>query len=392
MFRTGFVPLAAVVLVLLPLASLAQDCSSYNTSFSNLQTPYDTYQHSSKNHNGTLALNGSCTYTDQMGQTPCAIQCSTQVSGGATDEGGVSALYKHTAASSPVTGQAGSNGPSVTCGGQMAIAVRSCPFAYLTCDETVSISGSTPAGLGGSASYSSTPIWSPTLTYSYTCGSESYGASVCEPPPGGAPGVPEDGYTWEWDYTTCEWVEVPLGPSPIVIDTNGEGFHMTSAAEGVKFDFYGDGHPIQISWTARGSQNGWLALPDKDGKVTNARELFGNITAQYISKYHPRNGFAALAVYDNPSLGGNANGIIDPGDAIWSKLRVWIDANHDGISQSDELHTLDSLGIGHIDLSYLPSPEVDKYGNSFRFKGDLAAARPDDDVDRKIFDVFLVTK
>ena len=107
---------------------------------------------------------------------------------------------------------------------------------------------------------------------------------------------------------------------------------------------------------------------------------------------HPPNGFAALAVYDDPSRGGNNNGIIDPQDQIWPKLRVWIDANHDGVSQAGELHTLLSLGIKGIDLEYIPSERVDGHGNEFRYKGTLDPTNQNDGVNRKIFDVFLVTK
>jgi len=69
--------------------------------------------------------------------------------------------------------------------------------------------------------------------------------------------------------------------SPIVIDTTGEGFHLTSAEDGVLFDFYGNGRPIQVAWTAAGSGNAFLALDrNHNGKIDNGGELFGNLTAQ----------------------------------------------------------------------------------------------------------------
>jgi hypothetical protein len=69
-------------------------------------------------------------------------------------------------------------------------------------------------------------------------------------------------------------------------------------------------------------------------------------------------------------------------------LLVWIDANHDGISQPAELQPLDSLGIHSIDLKYTASPRVDRYGNQFRYKGRLNPVAPDT-VNRVIYDVFL---
>lgn len=67
--------------------------------------------------------------------------------------------------------------------------------------------------------------------------------------------------------------------SPIIIDVDGSGFHLTSLAQGVRFDFYGNGHPIQMAWIAPGSTNAFLVLPHK-GAVTKGSELFGNLTPQ----------------------------------------------------------------------------------------------------------------
>ena len=41
-------------------------------------------------------------------------------------------------------------------------------------------------------------------------------------------------------------------PSPIIIDVDGSGFYLTSASDGVPFDFFGTGNKIKISWTAFG--------------------------------------------------------------------------------------------------------------------------------------------
>ncbi|HZD47951.1 MAG TPA: hypothetical protein VE178_04330 [Silvibacterium sp.] len=76
------------------------------------------------------------------------------------------------------------------------------------------------------------------------------------------------------------------------------------------WDFYGDGKPFQIAWTAVGSTNGWLAMPDKNGQITSARQLFSNVANQAASGTD--NGFNALAVYDT-----NGDGVVNKNDAQW---------------------------------------------------------------------------
>jgi hypothetical protein len=184
--------------------------------------------------------------------------------------------------------------------------------------------------------------------------------------------------------------------SPIIIDTEGEGFHLTSAAAGVSFDIAGNGHPVQIAWTASGFHNAFLALPGADGLVHNGKELFGNFTEQPVSN-NP-NGFLALAEFDKPENGGNGDGVIGERDAVYSRLRLWIDENHDGISQPEELHSLAELGVYALTLDYQQSRRTDQFGNAFRFKAQVnpwtKRDRRDEasEVGRWTYDVFLVAK
>jgi len=156
--------------------------------------------------------------------------------------------------------------------------------------------------------------------------------------------------------------------TPIVLDPFDQGFHLTDIAHGVKFRVSPNGPLNQMSWTDPNWRNGWLALDrNGDGTIDNFTELFGDSTPQPPSD--DRNGFRALAVFDEPANGGNGNGVIDPGDAVYSHLRVWIDANHNGISEPNELHTLQELGIFKIGLQYTYTPFVDQFGNRFRYRG-----------------------
>lgn len=182
--------------------------------------------------------------------------------------------------------------------------------------------------------------------------------------------------------------------SPIVIDVSGEGFKLTNAQNGVQFDIAGTGHLIQIAWTAKDSANALLCLDrNGNGVIDSGKELFGNVTDQAPSPQP--NGFLALAEFDKPENGGNGDGVIDQHDRIFTSLRLWIDVNHDGISQPEELFSLSQKGITSISLRYRESRRMDEFGNQFRFRsaiGSSGQVSGGSSVGRMAYDVFLVTK
>ena len=103
-----------------------------------------------------------------------------------------------------------------------------------------------------------------------------------------------------------------------------------------------------------------------------------------------KNGFLALAEFDKPAQGGNSDGVIDEGDAVFPSLWLWRDASHDGVSQPGELHTLAGLGLKSIGLDYRESKRADAYGNRFRYRAKVGDARGAQ-FGRWAWDVFLVS-
>ncbi|HEV7643591.1 MAG TPA: hypothetical protein VGO50_06550 [Pyrinomonadaceae bacterium] len=180
--------------------------------------------------------------------------------------------------------------------------------------------------------------------------------------------------------------------SPIVVDVAGNGFNLTNYAGGVMFDLDRNGTPEQLSWTSAYSDDAWLVLDRNDnGTIDSGKELFGNFTPQPTPPDgEERNGFLALAVFDRPGKGGNNDGFITKKDDVFSRLRLWQDINHNGISESAELHPLPELGLRKIELQYQRSGRVDQFGNRFKYRARVRDAQ-DAQLGRWAWDVFLIT-
>ncbi|HEY0160712.1 MAG TPA: hypothetical protein VGF28_25730 [Thermoanaerobaculia bacterium] len=159
------------------------------------------------------------------------------------------------------------------------------------------------------------------------------------------------------------------GCSPLVLDLNGDGIHTTSVYDPVQFDIDGNGVLDTIAWTDPDTSDGFLWVDlNANHVVDDGRELFG-IGTRLPDGTTAEDGFVALRVYDDPRFGGDGDGSITSGDAIWGRLRIWLDENHNGLSEPTELGPIHRYGVVSIGLSYEAGPEFDANGNDHRLRG-----------------------
>jgi hypothetical protein len=219
----------------------------------------------------------------------------------------------------------------------------------------------------------------------------------CTPPPTGQPPIgvecTEPGEcNFQYEMWNTQWCRCTCrSSSPVLIDVYGDGFRLTDAPGGVDFDLDSNGSPERLSWTEAPSDDAWLTLDrNGNGMVDNGEELFGNFTPQPEppAGVEP-NGFLALAEFDRPAQGGDSDGVITSRDAVFASLQLWQDANHNGVSEAWELHSLPALGLESVGLDYKQSRRTDEHGNQFRYRAkvkDIHGAH----MGRWAWDVFLV--
>ncbi|MFP3544106.1 VCBS domain-containing protein [Rhizobium sp. SIMBA_035] len=140
--------------------------------------------------------------------------------------------------------------------------------------------------------------------------------------------------------TSSNFVAAPSAIDPIILDLDHNGVALTSLDHGVQFDINADGHKDQIAWTA--GSDGILALDvDGNGKIDNGSEIF----SPHFAGGNYATGLAALATLDT-----NHDGKIDAADEAFSKLTIWQDLNHNGVTDAGELSSLADQHITSISL------------------------------------------
>lgn len=151
--------------------------------------------------------------------------------------------------------------------------------------------------------------------------------------------------------------------SPIVFDLDGNGFELAAlnGAHDVFWDIDNDGFKEASGWIYGG--DGLLALDrNGNGTIDNNSELFGNTPTH-------ANGFENLKTLDS-----NADNKITSVDAQFANLRVWVDANQDGVSQAAELktlaqHKITAINLGYTNTDYLLEGNAVKQESTFVING-----------------------
>ena len=155
---------------------------------------------------------------------------------------------------------------------------------------------------------------------------------------------------------------------PLLLDLTGTGVQMTPISDGVLFDTDNSGTLKRTGWADR--ITGMLVVDSGDGQITSISqtisEYYGGAPGTNGAAGAPtfKDAFAALASED-----GNGDATITSADPAWAKLRVWVDASHDGRSDAGELKTLDELGITQINLTAEAVQGDVRHGNSVIAKG-----------------------
>jgi hypothetical protein len=129
-----------------------------------------------------------------------------------------------------------------------------------------------------------------------------------------------------------------------------------------------DGRRERVAWTPFLEPAAFLVRDvNGNGRIDDGSELFGNHTLLPFGGI-ALNGFDALAYFDRPEAGGNGDGEITAVDTIWIELHLWVDWNHNGLSEPLEMYTLDQFQVTAISVKPRVINRTDAYGNVFRLQ------------------------
>ena len=152
-------------------------------------------------------------------------------------------------------------------------------------------------------------------------------------------------------FTTAQ--KYVLRNDPLTLDLDGDGIETIGIDSNnpILFDHDGDGIKTGTGWIK--PDDGFLVLDRNSNEtIDNGTELFGDSTPLYGGGT-ATDGFAALRQEDT-----NNDGVVNNLDANWNNLRIWQDVNSDGISQSEELLTMEQAGVAGINVANIENSQT----------------------------------
>jgi len=159
----------------------------------------------------------------------------------------------------------------------------------------------------------------------------------------------------------------------LIVDLDGNGVCLTSAAEGVAADPASS--TVMSSWTCARERDSFVVYDrERDGRIRG--EILGGV-------FGPPQAFQHLENLARPS-----RDVFGENDAQFAKLGLWIDENHDGQSDEQELQSFAHAGLESIRLSLTPAAEKVK-GNVITGRTLARLRTPRGLVDREIVSVRL---
>ena len=177
----------------------------------------------------------------------------------------------------------------------------------------------------------------------------------------------------------ADWIDTTY-KDPLVLDLDGKGILTTSLANGVIFDYVGNGQPVKTAWADPSS--GFLVLDlNGDGQIVDGSQLLGNFTVLKNGDL-AKHGFQVLAEIDL-----NGDGKVDRIEAEAAGLLIWRDVNVNGKSDPGELMTFEEAGVLYVETGYKVRSKIDENGNMLRWIGKFA--RSDGSIASAIDVIFL---
>jgi hypothetical protein len=142
----------------------------------------------------------------------------------------------------------------------------------------------------------------------------------------------------------------------MVLDLDGNGVKLVSRKDSkASFDMNGDGSRDDTGWA--GKRDGMLVV-DRNG---NGRIDDGSELSFLKENAAARNGFEALGAFDS-----NRDGRLTASDTRFAELKLWVDANGNGATDSGELQSLADHGIAEIGLARHATNASAKIGSNLQ--------------------------